>query len=88
MRHGRAIPADLMSLLQAWTQGFCPLNTIERALSDLIDGRRSNKVQRVSTAMRKALGAPDVIDALAVMGLEAKPSTPAAREIPRRLAAS
>jgi tripartite-type tricarboxylate transporter receptor subunit TctC len=31
----------------------------------------------VSAALRKALDAPDVIDALAVTGLEAKPSTPA-----------
>ena len=23
----------------SWTQGFCPLNTIERSLSDLIDAR-------------------------------------------------
>ena len=47
----RSIPSDLMSLLRAWTQGFCPLNTIERALSDLIDGRGSNKVERISTAL-------------------------------------
>ena len=37
----------------------------------------ADAVQRVSAALRQALGAPDVIDALAVMGLEAKPSTPA-----------
>ena len=36
----RTIPSDLMTLLRAWVLGFCPLNTIERALSDLIDGRR------------------------------------------------
>ena len=40
-----------MSLLREWTQGFCPLNTIERALSDLIDARGSNTVERVSTAL-------------------------------------
>ena len=38
----QSIPADLMSLLREWTQGFCPLNTIERSLSDLIDARESN----------------------------------------------
>jgi threonine dehydrogenase-like Zn-dependent dehydrogenase len=42
----RAIPSDLMSLLQAWALGFCPLNTIERTLSDLIDGRGSDVVVR------------------------------------------
>ena len=36
----RAMPPDLMALLRDWTLGFCPLNTIERALSDLIDGAR------------------------------------------------
>jgi 2-polyprenyl-6-methoxyphenol hydroxylase-like FAD-dependent oxidoreductase len=42
----RTIPDDLMTLLRAWVLGFCPLNTIERALSDLIDGRGSDAVQR------------------------------------------
>src|SRR5215510_4684848 len=41
----RAIPLDLMALLQQLTRGFCPLNTIERSLSDLIDARKSNAVQ-------------------------------------------
>src|SRR4051794_34997779 len=26
----QAIPSDLMSLLQEWSQGFCPLNIIEQ----------------------------------------------------------
>ena len=39
-----AIPSDLMTLLQQWTLGFCPLNTIERSLSDLIDARKSGAV--------------------------------------------
>ena len=42
----RAIPSDLMALLRAWALGFCPLNTIERTLSDLIDGRGSDAVVR------------------------------------------
>ena len=44
----RAIPADLMSLLEAWTQGFSPLNEIERSLSELIDSRGSNAVERIA----------------------------------------
>ncbi len=44
----QSIPADLRALLQAWALGFCPLNAIERALSDLIDARRSNPVQRTA----------------------------------------
>ena len=37
----QSIPSDLMTLLRDWTQGFCPLNAIERSLSDLIDARGS-----------------------------------------------
>src|ERR1700752_4612821 len=37
----QSIPLDLMSLLRKWVQGFCPLNTIEQAISDLIDARAS-----------------------------------------------
>src|SRR5688572_11611445 len=47
----QSIAPDLMSLLQGWSRGFCPLNTIERSLSGLIDARASNAVQRTSTAM-------------------------------------
>jgi 2-polyprenyl-6-methoxyphenol hydroxylase-like FAD-dependent oxidoreductase len=42
----RSIPADLMGLLRGWTLGFCPLNDIERSLSDLIDARQAHPVQR------------------------------------------
>src|SRR5688572_31282906 len=42
----QSIPADLIALLRAWALGFCPLNPIERSLSDLIDSRRSRPVQR------------------------------------------
>src|SRR5215210_10581 len=31
----QSIPPDLMGLLRQWTLGFCPLNVIERALSEL-----------------------------------------------------
>jgi|SRR5688572_28085880 len=47
----RAIPSDLMTLLQQWALGFCPLNTIERSLSDLIDARKSSTVQRAATVV-------------------------------------
>ena len=46
----RSIPSDLMALLREWALGFCPLNEIERSLSDLIDARTSNPVYR-STAV-------------------------------------
>jgi 2-polyprenyl-6-methoxyphenol hydroxylase-like FAD-dependent oxidoreductase len=47
----RSIAPDLMALLQEWSQGFCPLNVIERSLSNLIDERASNTVQRASIVM-------------------------------------
>ncbi|HSL42915.1 MAG TPA: hypothetical protein VK897_05750, partial [Anaerolineales bacterium] len=47
----QAIPSDLMTLLRQWTLGFCPLNTIERSLSDLIDSRTSNAVQRTAAVV-------------------------------------
>ncbi len=46
-----AIPSDLMSLLRQWSLGFCPLNTIERSLSTLIDARASTSVHRTSAVM-------------------------------------
>ena len=42
----QSIPPDLMGLLRGWTLGFCPLNDIERSLSDLVDARRTHPVQR------------------------------------------
>jgi hypothetical protein len=42
----QSIPADLMALLQSWSLGFCPLNAIERSLSDLIDARKASPVLR------------------------------------------
>jgi 2-polyprenyl-6-methoxyphenol hydroxylase-like FAD-dependent oxidoreductase len=42
----RTIPSDLMALLSQWVQGFCPLNEIERSISDLIDARTSHPVMR------------------------------------------
>ncbi len=45
----KSIPPDLMTLLQGWTQGFCPLNEIEQSLSELIDLRTSHPVHRSTT---------------------------------------
>ena len=42
----RSIPPDLRALLESWVVGFCPLNSIERSLSDLIDARSGNRVER------------------------------------------
>jgi hypothetical protein len=47
----QSIPPDLMGLLHEWALGFCPLNAIERSLSDLIDRRRPNAVQRTTAAI-------------------------------------
>jgi len=47
----QSIPSDLMALLRQWTQGFCPLNAIEHSLSDLIDARGSNPVQRTGATL-------------------------------------
>src|SRR5215510_3692518 len=47
----QSIPEDLMTLLRGWALGFCPLNTIERSISDLIDSRGSNSVHRTSGAV-------------------------------------
>ena len=44
----RSIPPDLSTLLHRWATGFCPLNAIERSLSDLIDERGSTSVERVA----------------------------------------
>ena len=47
----QSIPPDLMGLLQGWTGGFCPLNTIERSLSELIDARKTHPVQRTTAVV-------------------------------------
>ena len=46
-----SIPPDLMALLRGWSLGFCPLNAIERSVSDLIDARASNTVQRTKAVV-------------------------------------
>src|SRR3954471_8235461 len=57
----QSIPPDLMALLREWSQGFCPLNAIERSLSDLIDARKSRPVHR-STALISAQGATAMLE--------------------------
>jgi 2-polyprenyl-6-methoxyphenol hydroxylase-like FAD-dependent oxidoreductase len=47
----QSIPPDLMALLRRWALGFCPLNAIERSLSDLIDARQSHPVQRTAAVV-------------------------------------
>jgi 2-polyprenyl-6-methoxyphenol hydroxylase-like FAD-dependent oxidoreductase len=47
----RSVPEDLMTLLRDWTLGFCPLNSIERAVSDLIDARVADGVQRTAAVV-------------------------------------
>ena len=49
-----AIPADLMALLRTWVRGFCPLNAIERGLSELIDTRRTQPVRRTAGVVTAA----------------------------------
>jgi 2-polyprenyl-6-methoxyphenol hydroxylase-like FAD-dependent oxidoreductase len=49
----QSIPPDLMALLQSWVRGFCPLNAIERSLSELIDGR-PQPVRRTAVVMTAA----------------------------------
>jgi hypothetical protein len=46
-----SLPSDLSSLLKSWTMGFCPLNAIERSISDLIDARGPNGVERTSAVV-------------------------------------
>ena len=47
----QSIPADLMALLRDGRLGFCPLNAIERSLSDLIDARGSSALQRTAAVV-------------------------------------
>jgi 2-polyprenyl-6-methoxyphenol hydroxylase-like FAD-dependent oxidoreductase len=47
----QSIAPDLRALLQSWVLGFCPLNSIERALSDLIDARGPDRVERTAAVI-------------------------------------
>jgi 2-polyprenyl-6-methoxyphenol hydroxylase-like FAD-dependent oxidoreductase len=50
LAYRQSIPSDLSDLLATWALGFCPLNTIERALSDLIDAR-AHSVERTAAVV-------------------------------------
>jgi 2-polyprenyl-6-methoxyphenol hydroxylase-like FAD-dependent oxidoreductase len=47
----QSIPSDLRALLKNWVLGFCPLNSIERSISDLIDARGLNGVERTTAVV-------------------------------------
>jgi 2-polyprenyl-6-methoxyphenol hydroxylase-like FAD-dependent oxidoreductase len=47
LAYRRAIRPDLRALLDEWTRGFVPLNTIERSLSALIESRTTGTVERI-----------------------------------------
>ena len=49
----QSIPPDLMGLLRGWTLGFCPLNDIERSLSNLIDARPAHPVSARRPSSRR-----------------------------------
>lgn len=48
LAYRRTIAPDLRALLDEWTRGFVPLNTIERSLSELIEARRTGTVERIA----------------------------------------
>ncbi len=47
LAYRRAVASDLRELLQEWTQGFVPLNTIELTLRELIETRDTGTVTRI-----------------------------------------
>ena len=55
LEHGlefrQSLPPDLSALLKSWAVGFCPLNSIERSISDLIDARGPNGVKRTEAVV-------------------------------------
>ena len=62
LAYRRSVAPDLRALLDEWTRGFVALNTIETALSDLIDRRATGTVERRS-------GTISADDALAMLEL-------------------
>jgi hypothetical protein len=45
------MPLKVRNLLKEWTQGFCPVNTIEKSLSDLIDQDAVSPVERIISTL-------------------------------------
>ncbi len=48
LKFRQSIPPDLSELLESWVLGVCPLNSIERSISDLIDARGPDGVERTA----------------------------------------
>lgn len=48
LAYRRSVAPDLRALLDDWTRGFVAINTIERALSDLIDARATGTIERIT----------------------------------------
>jgi 2-polyprenyl-6-methoxyphenol hydroxylase-like FAD-dependent oxidoreductase len=48
MAYRRRVAPDLRALLDEWTVGFVPINTIERSLTTLIETRGTGTVERVA----------------------------------------
>ena len=51
LAYRRTVAADLRALLDEWTRGFVPLNTIETSLTDLIEKRATGTVERVTAEL-------------------------------------
>ena len=51
LAYRRRIAPDLRALLEEWTPGFVPLNTIEQSLSELIESRGTGTVERVPVGL-------------------------------------
>ncbi len=49
LAYRRATAPDLRALLDQWTRGFVPLNTVEMTLSELIEARATGTVERILT---------------------------------------
>jgi len=47
----QSISSELSALLKSWALGFCPLNSIEQSLSDLIDARGPDAVERMAAVV-------------------------------------
>jgi len=47
MAYRRRVAPDLRALLDEWTLGFVPINTIERSLTELVERRGTGTVERI-----------------------------------------
>jgi 2-polyprenyl-6-methoxyphenol hydroxylase-like FAD-dependent oxidoreductase len=48
MAYRRRVAPDLRALLDEWTLGFVPINTLERSLNELIDARATGTIERIA----------------------------------------